>query len=1009
MSDPLDTDKTMLPSDSPSPSAQLSPDDTLGQYRIINLLGRGGMGEVYLAENIHNRKRCALKTLPADLAADDRFIGRFTVESRVMMDLRHQRIVQVHHMGEDNGTYFLTMDYIEGPGAESEDEGAPRTLEDELEEKGKLPEKRARELALQVCDALDYAHTFESGSIIHRDLKPANVLLDKNGNIKVSDFGLAKVLGEKYLQTVIDKSIKLSMAGQLSMGDGATQGKSSSARSILGTYDYMSPEQKAGGEVSAQSDIYAFGVLLYRMLTGRKPEGAWRQPSSFACSARWDRIVRRCMESEASDRYPSVESLASDIGGAGGLPGRWLKVAVLLCLLGGLGYAGWQYGVKPWRRSRSERARQIQVAEQTRQEVAGLLAEARALYEGKQYGEATGKVAGALKLDPGNAEATALKGRIRLQVGLEQVVPLKSDAEMALGRARSLRNVWEGYDRKITRLDQALLNGTAFYDKEEYGPALEQYQQVVTGVKALAQQESERQQAETSRASAEKARSGAAAYQAERDAMKLWESGVQELTRADGFYNEGRFAEAGNAWKGAVESFSAAETRARGVQKVATARNAYEQTRNAVTVDLDTHGGPSWRKVKEAAASAGLLEKAERWDEAAAKYLAAKSGMKTAETEAVAAKKKAWVDGYLAAARKAKANESWEKVVEHCDAALALDSGEVKQALRACFVEAAKLKQEAEQHMVPTWKLVTTVNDREVPATITIGSQTYTAPRTLSLKEGGNYTAKFSHESGGKRYTADDVSVTADWKGSRPRTVALREIRGPVQGQPWKSPTTGMEFLWIEALEIWVGKYEVTNGEYRKKVTGHNSKDYQGNSLNGDRQPVVYVNFDDAKEYAQWLTQRDHAAGMLPDGYRYRLPSEQEWMTFAQCGRGWEYPWGDNWPPKSGQAGNYDDETTFDKSRVEGGYRDGYLVTCSVEDSWANPWGLYGVGGNVWEMAAEDSVGASFGAWRGASWDDGSQDYLRCSYRGDVYGTYRVGVSGTYRNDDDGFRLVLSR
>jgi serine/threonine-protein kinase len=254
----------MLPPDDGSRDAQLSPGDTLGQYRIIRLLGRGGMGEVYEAEHVQMGKRYALKVLPRELSSDPQFISRFKLEARVMADLGHPRIVHVDYMGEQDGQFFLVMDYIAGP------DGEPRTLEDELEA-GRLPEKRARELALQVCDALGYAHTFKSGSIIHRDLKPANVLLDEDGNVKVSDFGLARVLGEKYLQTVIDKSIKLSMAGQLSMGDQDTGRKSSSARSILGTYDYMSPEQKAGGEVSAQSDIYAFGVLLYRMLTGRLP------------------------------------------------------------------------------------------------------------------------------------------------------------------------------------------------------------------------------------------------------------------------------------------------------------------------------------------------------------------------------------------------------------------------------------------------------------------------------------------------------------------------------------------------------------------------------------------------------------------------------------------------------------------------------------------------------------------------------------------------------------------
>jgi uncharacterized caspase-like protein len=223
----------------------------------------------------------------------------------------------------------------------------------------------------------------------------------------------------------------------------------------------------------------------------------------------------------------------------------------------------------------------------------------------------------------------------------------------------------------------------------------------------------------------------------------------------------------------------------------------------------------------------------------------------------------------------------------------------------------------------------------------------------------------------------------------------------PATGRNWTSPATGMEFVWVDALKIWVGKYEVTNSEYRRKESGHDSKSYENHSLNGERQPVVQVNFDDAKAYAAWLTERDKAQ---LGGMRYRVPSEQEYMTYAQCGDGREYPWGNNWPPRSGQAGNYADQTakrSFSGWTIIDGYDDGHPVACDVEKSWANPWGLYGVGGNVWEACASDSSGGSFGAWRGASWYDLYLDLLRCEFRF-VYRDSR-------RFYGLGFRLVLSR
>ena len=233
------------------------------------------------------------------------------------------------------------------------------------------------------------------------------------------------------------------------------------------------------------------------------------------------------------------------------------------------------------------------------------------------------------------------------------------------------------------------------------------------------------------------------------------------------------------------------------------------------------------------------------------------------------------------------------------------------------------------------------------------------------------------------------------------KRVELEKLTGPEPGQAWTVPDLGMEFVWIPAMNCWVGKYEVTNGEYRAFKPDHDSKEYKGHSLNGERQPVVYVNYDDAQQYAKWLTQRERKEGRPPDGLAYRLPTGDEWMTFAQCGDGREYPWGNNWPPRSGQAGNYDDETEFDKYRVDGNYRDGHKVTCDVADSWGNPWGLYGVGGNVWEWTSKTANG-QFDALRGASWYFSDLDYLRCVIRGDLY----VPSGRLYFV---GFRLLLSR
>ena len=222
---------------------------------------------------------------------------------------------------------------------------------------------------------------------------------------------------------------------------------------------------------------------------------------------------------------------------------------------------------------------------------------------------------------------------------------------------------------------------------------------------------------------------------------------------------------------------------------------------------------------------------------------------------------------------------------------------------------------------------------------------------------------------------------------------------GPVSGTDWAIPEIGMEFVWIKALDCWVGKYEVTNEEYqyRRFKADYDSKDYKRYSFNGCRLPVVYVNFNDATEYAKWLTEIERKAGRIPAGYIYRLPSENEWTSFCQCGDSREYPWGNGMPPK---YGNYSGQESAGKNKING-YTDGFPGTCPVEKSGKNDWGLYGVGGNVWECTVKSSSDLSFDTWRGASWSDDNPSALRYAYH-----SFR-GAAG-YCNDA-GFRVVLSR
>src|SRR5436309_5847081 len=211
-----------------------------GRYELGQVLGRGGMAEVYLAHDTRLGRTVAVKTLRADLARDPSFQGRFRREAQSAASLNHPSIVAVYDTCEDRGedgtarevTPYIVMEYVEG-----------RTLREVLGSEGRLLPQRAMEIAAQICAALEQAHR---AGIVHRDIKPGNVMLTPSGEVKVMDFGIARAV------------------------TGSSQTMTQTA-AVIGTAHYLSPEQARGEHVDARSDIYSTGCLLYELLTGAPP------------------------------------------------------------------------------------------------------------------------------------------------------------------------------------------------------------------------------------------------------------------------------------------------------------------------------------------------------------------------------------------------------------------------------------------------------------------------------------------------------------------------------------------------------------------------------------------------------------------------------------------------------------------------------------------------------------------------------------------------------------------
>ncbi|MEX1369211.1 MAG: serine/threonine-protein kinase, partial [Nannocystaceae bacterium] len=268
-----------------------------GRYRIEELIGEGGMGDVYRATHLKIDKDVAIKVLAPEQMRRPRTVSRFLQEAKAASRIRHDNVVDITDYGESDGRAFYVMEYLAG-----------EDLSFVVKREGRLPWSRIKPICIQLLRALSAAHAAE---IIHRDIKPHNCFLtERNGNpdfVKVIDFGIAKLYGE-------------------GSGEALTQ-----TGTIIGTAEYMSPEQGMGGELDGRSDLYSVGIIIYRMLTGQVPYRggnpmailyqhihAERIPPSVACpeaeiDPRVDALVLEAMAKDREDRFDSAEAFIAAI------------------------------------------------------------------------------------------------------------------------------------------------------------------------------------------------------------------------------------------------------------------------------------------------------------------------------------------------------------------------------------------------------------------------------------------------------------------------------------------------------------------------------------------------------------------------------------------------------------------------------------------------------------------------------------------------------------------------
>jgi len=272
-----------------TPKEELTTGSTFaGRYQIIEELGKGGMGKVYKAHDTKIKEKIALKLIKPEIAKDKKTIERFNNELRVARRIRHKNVCQMFDLGEDKGTHFITMEFVDG-----------QDLKKLIRQTGQLAIGTTINIAKQVCDGLVEAHTL---GVVHRDLKPSNIMIDSDGNARIMDFGIARSLKAKGI---------------------------TGAGVMIGTPEYMSPEQVEGKEVDQRSDIYSLGVILYEMVTGGVPfEGD--TPLSIAVKHKTEsppdpkdlnaqipndlsHVILHCLEKEKEKRYQRAEDVLTGL------------------------------------------------------------------------------------------------------------------------------------------------------------------------------------------------------------------------------------------------------------------------------------------------------------------------------------------------------------------------------------------------------------------------------------------------------------------------------------------------------------------------------------------------------------------------------------------------------------------------------------------------------------------------------------------------------------------------
>ena len=987
----------------------------LDRYRILKIIGRGNSGIVYHCMDTQLERECSVKSVVSGREYPAQTFPRIKKNYIKMSGRKHPNLVEVYdvQVSEEGNEIFIVMELLKG-----------RNLLQHTNSLSHINEtvsiSSIEPLLSKIAKALDSVSL--EFQIIHNDLKPVSIFITENNDIKILDYGVTYLTKE----------------------DDPNFGAVDIWKTPIANPDYMSPELWQHQKPTMSADQYSFAVIVYEILSHKLPfwmkelQTTIEQDESYmvgllekqynrvlnepaapirALDTNQNRALSKALAKNPQQRFSSCEAFISSLAGKSKKPMNPAIIAAAIILIGA-GVAGFvifnkNKGLEKETASLNSQCQELVAKLQGHGDISDLesqLNEAKGLFDKKEFKDASEKLKTlSVKLED-RVKTKKLELVKKLNTLKDSYSKLLGDAEKLVKVQSSLKEKVEAAQFPTFKDDSSLKDLSTSLSKasgvnKQLTKIIEEGSLTLSQLKVKLKKEisavSDKWQSIDGEPGTEEnkkifttkitAAQKAVDNNALEEAQKLQAEAVAEYNKANSTVNE-RFTSA-------IKKSKAEYTKMKEATKpilyfLENSSNTFTKIEQRDSIWIQAEND---KQLKQAAAHLATQIKDLSQLKTQLETTAKQTYIRNINNKKIdCLTQKSEIEPFKDLI---KDYSSLEKDFKNADALLTRT--DYKNARNEYDRLESKLKTMQSELDKELKTRVNDLHEKVVSISSELEKNKEINP-AISLKI-DDFDINFQVVRAKKSENKYRAAFGEYQKLFTSGTKLLEEIKvltTPVVGKDWSIPVLNMKFTWIKGMNLWVGIYEVSNGEYRKFKPEFKNKTYQGiGTMNGDRQPVGMVTFRDAVNYTKWLTVNAREKGQLPKGYVYRLPTGEEWQKFATSGKMTKYPWGDKWPPSL-------KINIGSKGVVKGvnpeweDYKDDFPLTAPVEKSGKNAWGIFGCSGNVWEwtLDAEGDKRAVYGG----SWNSMQKFPLNTYLEGQNMAPEKA------FNDDVGFRIILA-